>query len=126
MTSKSGRPELISLLQYMKDTRLDNPDIVVRDERLVRLDEIVGEVRQSEEWEAVKMNILEIGEARGEIKGEKKKLISQVCRKLQKEKTPEIIADELEEELVLIEQICAAARKYAPKYDCEKIYKELV
>lgn len=129
MTSKNGEPELISLLQYMKDTRLDNPDILIKDKRLVRLDEIVGEVRQSEEWEAVKMNILEIGiaqgEARGEIKGEKKKLIQLVCRKLQKGKTPEIIADELEEEPELIGEICTAARKYAPEYDCEKIYKEL-
>ncbi len=65
MTSKNGRPELISLLQYMKNTTLDNSDIIVKDERILHLNKIVGEVKQSEEWEAVKMNILEIGLAQG-------------------------------------------------------------
>ena len=59
----------MSLLQYMKNTDLDNPDISVKDERIVELDKIVGEVRQSEEWEAVKMNILEIGIEKGRKKG---------------------------------------------------------
>lgn len=66
MTSKNGRPELISLLQYMKHTTLDNENIMVRDERILNLDRIVSEVKQSEEWEAVKMNILEIGMEKGE------------------------------------------------------------
>ncbi len=65
MTSRKGRPELISLLQYMKHTTLDNRDIIVRDERILNLDRIVNEVMQTEEWEAVKMNILEIGMAQG-------------------------------------------------------------
>lgn len=81
MTSKNGKPELVSLLQYMKDTRPDNPAVTVKDERLVRLDEIVTEVKQSEEWEAVEMNLIEIGEVRGIAKGEEMKLIRQVCRK---------------------------------------------
>ena len=58
MSGKNGRPELVSLLQYMKDTTLENPEITVRGERIVELDSIVTEVKQSEEWEAVKMNIL--------------------------------------------------------------------
>ncbi|MCM1123777.1 MAG: DUF936 domain-containing protein [Eubacterium sp.] len=65
MTSKNGRAELISLLQYMKHTTLDNAGVVVKDKRILDLDRIVGEVRQSEEWEAVRMNILEIGIERG-------------------------------------------------------------
>lgn len=69
MTSFNGRPELISLLQYMKRTTLDNPDILVMDQRIVDLDRIVGEVKQSEEWEAVKMNILEIGLQQGIERG---------------------------------------------------------
>ncbi|SFH51384.1 hypothetical protein SAMN05216405_3824 [Lachnospiraceae bacterium NLAE-zl-G231] len=70
MTSKNGRPELISLLQYMKNTTLDNPDILVRDKRIRKLDQIVKEVKQSEEWEAAKMNILEIGIEKGQNKGQ--------------------------------------------------------
>ena len=69
MTSKNGRPELISLLQYMKNTTIDNPEIIVKDRRIVTLDEIVNEVKQSEEWEAVKMNILEIGIEKGRQEG---------------------------------------------------------
>ncbi|MBD5477236.1 MAG: hypothetical protein HDR17_14870 [Lachnospiraceae bacterium] len=65
MTSKNGRPELISLLQYMKHTALNNESVMVQDKRIVDLDRIVEEVKQSEEWEAVKMNILEIGMERG-------------------------------------------------------------
>ena len=49
----------------MKNTTLDNPNITVKDERILDLNRIVGEVRQSEEWEAVKMNILEIGIEKG-------------------------------------------------------------
>lgn len=65
MSSFNGRQELVSLLQYMKNTTLDNPDIKVKDKRIERLDRIVKEVKQSEEWEAVKMNILEIGLKQG-------------------------------------------------------------
>lgn len=65
MESKEGRPELISLLQYMKDTTLSNSEIIVKDERILELDRIVKEVKQSEEWEAAKMNILEIGIEKG-------------------------------------------------------------
>ena len=65
MASKNGSKELISLLQYMKDTRLDNPEIKVKDERLIELDRIVSEVKESE---AVEMNILEVGISNGEMK----------------------------------------------------------
>lgn len=64
-TSKNGSQELISLLQYMKRTDIQNPDITVKDERILELDDIVQEVKASEEWEAVKMSILEIGIEKG-------------------------------------------------------------
>ena len=48
MSSLNGRLELVSLLQYMKDTTLDNPNITVKDERILDLDRIVEEVKQSE------------------------------------------------------------------------------
>lgn len=69
MTSRNGRPELISLLQYMKNTTIDNPEVKIKDKRIITLDEIVNEVKQSEEWEAVKMNILEIGIEKGRQEG---------------------------------------------------------
>ncbi len=69
MTSHKGRPELVSLLQYMKDTTLENQNVTIKDRRILDLDRIVNEVVQTEEWEAVKMNILEIGLAQGMEKG---------------------------------------------------------
>ena len=72
MKSKNGRDELVSLLQYMKRTTLDNPDVTVKDWRIARLDEIVSEVKQSEEWEEVSMNIYEMGIERGIEKGNEK------------------------------------------------------
>ncbi|MGN1147383.1 MAG: hypothetical protein ACI4TB_03110 [Lachnospiraceae bacterium] len=61
----------------------------------------------------------------GEEKGSNKKLITQICRKLQKGKAPEQIAEDLDEELPVVERICEVAEKCAPDYDCEEIYSLL-
>ena len=61
MSSLNGSQELVSLLQYMKETRIDNPNITVKDSRILELDQIVTDVKESEEWEVLKMNILEMG-----------------------------------------------------------------
>ena len=109
MCSKNGTPELVSMLQYMKETHLDNPEIVVKDSRLLELDEIVQEVKESEEWEAVKMNILEIGKEIGkEIGmelGEKQYLKKQIQKKLDKGCSVEEIADILEEPVEHIQEL---------------------
>ena len=125
MSSKNGRPELVSLLQYMKKTTLDNPDILVKDQRIEMLDEIVNEVRQSEEWEAVKMSILEIGLEKGETIGTQKKLIQVICKKVKKNKSPEVIAEELEEDLTVIEPIYRVVVKYGTESDMEKLYESV-
>ena len=72
MASKNGSPELISMLQYMKETRIDNPEIIVKDSRILELDEIVTEVKESEEWEAVQMNMYEILMEKGMKEGMEK------------------------------------------------------
>ncbi len=54
---KNGSKELVSLLQYMKNTNLDNPEVSVRDERIVTLDKIVSEVKESEEFRQAKADI---------------------------------------------------------------------
>lgn len=69
MKSKNGREELVSLLQYMKRTTLKNPDITVKDRRIIRLDEIVSEVKQSEEWEEARVSIYKIGLENGREEG---------------------------------------------------------
>lgn len=71
LTSKNGSKELISLLQYMRYTDINNPEIIVKDKRIVELDNIVTEVKNSEEWEDVSMNIYEQGISRGIEDGRK-------------------------------------------------------
>ena len=93
MKSKNGSPELISLLQYMKKTTLDNPEIRVKDERILELDEIVQEVKESEEWEAVRMSILSIGMEKGMERGIE--VAKKVLRLSAQGMTPEEIARRL-------------------------------
>ena len=137
MSSKNGSKELISLLQYMKNTTLDNPENEVQDERIIELDKIVTEVRESEEWEEVRMTILELGMTKGvELgiqqgiqqgiqRGEDKKLIELVCKKIEKNYSIEEIADILDEDVISIRNIVEVAQKYAPEYDTSKILNEL-
>ncbi len=124
MTSKNGSKELISLLQYMKETTLENPNILVQDKRIIELDDIVKQVKEDEEWEAVQMTILEIGMERGIERGMGIALINMVCKKLKKGKTAELIADELEEEQAMIERIIEAAEDCG-EYDSAKIYDQM-
>ena len=109
MTSKNGSQELISLLQYMKDTRIDNPEILVKDSRILELDNIVQEVKSSEEWEGVRMTILEIGIEQGLKKGieqgKNNKLAELVEKKVQKGLTALEIADLFEESIETIQKI---------------------
>lgn len=111
MESKNGAPELISMLSYMKDTRLNNPDILVKDKRIVELNDIVEEVKDSEEWEAVKMNILEIGIEKGMQQGAEKKMLELVEKKLKKGQTISQIADALEESEEKIQEIADSIEK---------------
>ena len=111
MESKNGAPELISMLSYMKDTRLNNPDILVKDKRIVELNDIVEEVKDSEEWETVKMNILEIGIEKGMQQGAEKKMLELVEKKLKKGQTISQIADALEESEEKIQEIADSIQK---------------
>ncbi len=59
----------------------------------------------------------------GHYMGREIERIHMVCKKLRKNKTPEQIAEELEEELTGIQKICQVAEQFAPNYDCEMIYQ---
>ena len=93
MTSKNGSKELISLLQYMKKTDIENPDILIKDKRLLEIDAIVSEVKESEEWEAVRMDILDVGINKGLELGREQGLeqgiqaVIETCRELAISKT---------------------------------------
>lgn len=57
--------------------------------------------------------------------GELSKLVKLVCRKLEKGKTPEIIAEDVEESLDTVNHICEIAAPYAPDYDIKAIVEQL-
>ena len=134
MTSKNGRPELISLLQYMKNTTIDNPEVKIKDKRIITLDEIVNEVKQSEEWEAVKMNILEIGIEKGREEGRKDglqdglkigraegeaKLVSMIRRKLEKGLSVTAISEALELEDAYVQKAVDLITEDSSKSDLD-------
>ena len=112
--------------------------VVVKNEKIQRLDSIVCEVKESEEWEEVRMSIYsvaleqgfargkELGKKVGEEIGKEANRISLICKKLRRGKSVEEIADEMEENLESIKTVCIIASKYAPDYDIEEILKEVL
>lgn len=58
--------------------------------------------------------------------GRMETIIEQTYKKMQKGKTPQIIANEVEEEKELIEKICDLIRQSTSDYDVEKIYEAMV
>lgn len=128
MTSHNGSQELISMLQYMKETRIDNPEILVQDPRILELDRIVKKVKESEEWEAVKMNLLEFGIERGKEQGkadgELLKILSITRKKLNKGCQVHEIADALEESEETILPM-AELIKHNPNATDEELLKKL-
>ena len=63
------------------------------------------------------------GCAKGTSIGSDLKLVEQTCRKLRKGKSVEEIAEDLDEDISVIQKICKAADAFAPEYaDQEAIY----
>lgn len=89
----------------------------------IRLSEKAG-VKYMQRWEEV-AEARDEGKAQGTVMGRELTLISQVCKKLNKGKDRAQIAEELEEDIAVIERICDAARTFAPEYDEEEIYEKL-
>lgn len=78
------------------------------------------EARERYEWDMASATATGIRMGRKE--GEFRLLIHLICRKLQKNKPPEAIAEDLEEDLTLIRQISNVAKQYAPDYNVDEIY----
>ncbi len=61
----------------------------------------------------------------GRKEGYDKHLIEQICKKLERGKDIDTIADEVEETVASVTPICEVAKKYSPNYDVDAIYNEL-
>ena len=68
---------------------------------------------------------IEQGREEGRLVGEEQLLFRLICTKLKKGKTPEVIAEELEEDVPRVEQICEKAKSFAPEYDWKKVYEQM-
>lgn len=64
------------------------------------------------------------GKLEGKLEGMQEHLVRSVCKKLLKNKPSEVIADELEEELPVIERVIEAQKRVG-NYDVELICKAL-
>lgn len=100
------------------------------DDYTKRLQSSVAMARLNKEWKVeymktylhdsdVRWEGIEIGISYGKDMH----LIDLICRKLRKGKTPEIITEELEEQLDNVQLICKIADEFAPEYDVEKVYR---
>ncbi|MCR5251941.1 MAG: hypothetical protein K6E50_15210 [Lachnospiraceae bacterium] len=67
----------------------------------------------------------EEGRAEGKEEGSKRHLIAQICKKMQKGKDVEQIADEVEEELSRVQKICEIAQELGPEYDADKVFESV-
>lgn len=61
----------------------------------------------------------------GEKNGDFRRLVSQICKKMKKNKRLEEIAEDLEEESSVIEPLYHAAEKFAPDYDPDEVLKQI-
>ena len=67
----------------------------------------------------------QVGREEGRKEGSRERLVNTICIKLRKNKQPQIIAEELEEELSEIEKVIAAQKKVG-SYDVEQICMAMV
>ena len=84
------------------------------------LEELAEEAREEGREEGRKEMREEMREAM------RAKLIRQVCKNLRKGKTIEQIAEDLDEDIVEIRNICEVAEAFAPAYDAEQMFRKVL
>ncbi len=84
--------------------------------------EVLGMLLEEFDVEKYERTMREDGRIEGIQQGEEQKLIEQICRKVRKGKTLQIIAEELEEEESSVSKIYDTVLASAPDYDCSKVY----
>lgn len=86
-----------------------------KEKQKVKSNEEIG-VKYMQAWEE-KYYEREEGREEGRKEGADFKLLDLVIKKLHKNKSPEVIADELEENEDTIRHLCTVARSFAPDYN---------
>lgn len=124
---KVGVPsgELEAFLRFFEKTKEEN----VVNEDLQEIENMVNRVKKDRKAGIDYMKYYEeqaMIKREGIKEGQLLLLISIVIKKMRKLETTEQIAEELEENLTLIQRICEIARKYAPNYEEAAICKEML
>ncbi|MBO5088030.1 MAG: hypothetical protein J6C01_05090 [Lachnospiraceae bacterium] len=97
------------------------------------MEHVLEEFMKSQKAQVKSMSVLEFNlekhlntvREEGREEGAELKMITKICQKIQKGKTIEAIAEELEEDEEYVKRVCEIANRFAPEYDIKKIYKEL-
>ena len=97
---------------------------ILRDFLLANKAEVIRMTLYEYDEELHKQTIRKESYEDGEQNGKLLQLTELICRKLQKNKSPETIAEELEEDLDTIQHICDIATDFAPDYDVAKIVEQ--
>ena len=119
--AKTKNPGILEAIRELRRLSLDSPMKWRYDAYMKRKRD--EKAREAYVWEEGEAKGRAEGKAEGRTEGESYKLVSMVCRKLRKGKEPERIAEELEEEVELIQRICQTAKEFGPGYDEEKVFK---
>lgn len=85
----------------------------------------IFEFDEEREWKLIREDEYQYGREEGWKKGQQWHLIECICKKLRKRKAIALIADELEEEVSVVENIYEMVKNYAPEYDIEEIMKAI-
>ena len=83
----------------------------------------IFEFDEEKEIKLIREDEYDYGFENGYEEGRRRYLTESICKKLRKGKTLETIAEELEEEISIVEKIYDIVRKFAPEYDVEEILK---
>ena len=118
--AKTKNPGILEAIRELRRLSLDSPIKWRYDAYMKRKRD--EKAREAYVWEEGEAKGRAEGREEGKAEGESYKLVSQVCRKLRKGKEPERIAEELEEEVELIQRICQAAKEFGPGYDEERVF----
>lgn len=117
---ENGSQELCDMLKYIQKSTEEN----ATNEDLKYIHSLAKEVKDNEEVGVSYMKSWEreyYFRREGKKEGEISKLVDLVCKKILKDYSVAEIADMLEEEETVIQEIYDVAVQYAPEYDVEKI-----
>ena len=121
--------EFLDFMEYLNHTS-DEVAGRTKSKRIKQIYETVKKVKASEKigvkymqlWEEMAL-AREEAKAEGRTEGKAANFIVLICKKLKKNKSVEEIAEELETDFAIVQDICEVARPFAPEFDENKVFE---